>query len=129
QLSAIKSSFLCKSHFSPSDYVGNSFKLLPNAVPFCEHQSTPTKLPRNSIAESSHICSECGKKLRSKQNLNIHMRIHSGFHTCGEQFDLKTQLKQHLIAYTGHVQQASIPEQQSFPFLENAVKKDEVEDE
>ncbi|GMR52250.1 hypothetical protein PMAYCL1PPCAC_22445, partial [Pristionchus mayeri] len=80
-------------------------------------------------------CSECGRTLSGQQSLDQHMRIHTGekpfacphcgitfrtncnrnshirtVHritclTCGERFDLKTELNQHLITNEGHTDQ------------------------
>ncbi|GMR30979.1 hypothetical protein PMAYCL1PPCAC_01174, partial [Pristionchus mayeri] len=41
-------------------------------------KTTSLEIPRNNIAETSLVCSECGKKLSCKQTLNNHMLIHTG---------------------------------------------------
>ncbi|GMR34801.1 hypothetical protein PMAYCL1PPCAC_04996, partial [Pristionchus mayeri] len=42
------------------------------------NHSSPLAIPCDNAAESSFLCSKCGKKLGSKHTLIDHIRIHSG---------------------------------------------------
>ncbi|GMR57696.1 hypothetical protein PMAYCL1PPCAC_27891, partial [Pristionchus mayeri] len=102
QLSAIKSSFLCKSHFSPSDYVGNSFKLLPNAVPFCE-----VYCPSTRISRSSYQTTGKGGLISTREYQALHpdtlKKKPYACLTCGMQFDVNAWLSVHLAGNPEHI--------------------------
>ena len=54
--------------------------------------------------DGKFVCPVCGKKASSKQNINVHIRVHTGekpysCNVCGKQFTQKSNLNSHKIVH------------------------------